>query len=110
MTKNMRLLLAGSAIAFAALCFGPAMAQSAMPQTPPGQGQQYPSTAPSSPDNQTMTPQSPAMQPGSVSQDLAGQTIYNAKGRQIGTVSSMTVDAKGEQTAVVSIEKYEKCS
>lgn len=46
-----------------------------------------------------------ATQPA-MSADLTGQAIYNTSGRQIGTVASMSTDAQGQQTAVVSIEKF----
>ncbi len=38
--------------------------------------------------------------------DLTGQAIYSAKGHKIGTVSSMTTDAQGQQVAVVGVERF----
>lgn len=56
-------------------------------------------------DAGSQAPASPAA--GAATQaDLTGQTIYSSKGSKIGTVSSMATDAQGQQTAVVSIEKF----
>lgn len=38
--------------------------------------------------------------------NLAGQAIYNGKGKKIGTVSAMTTDTQGQQAASVTMEKY----
>lgn len=104
-----KLLLTCSAIAFGAL--SPGFAQTAAPQSAPAN--QVQQTAPAATQDQTIpqgatsSPQTGQMgQPTATTQDLTGQTIYNSSGRAIGTVSSMTVDAQGQQEAVVGIEKY----
>ncbi|MDE2181427.1 MAG: PRC-barrel domain-containing protein [Alphaproteobacteria bacterium] len=56
-----------------------------------------------SPTDQQMAPSSPST--GAQSSDLTGQTIYNSRGRKIGTVASMTTDSKGQQAAVVNVER-----
>ena len=93
-----KLPLTITAVTLAALFASPVFAQDTSPSTmPPAQDQQ--TTPPS---------QTPPSQSSSTSQtaDLTGQTIYNRSGRQIGTVSSMSADAQGQQVAVVSIGKY----
>ena len=78
-----KLLITCAAAALSAGLFSPVFAQDA---TQP--------MAPSSPS--TAAPQA----------DLTGQMIYSAKGTKIGTVSSMSIDAQGEQDALVGVEKF----
>jgi hypothetical protein len=40
------------------------------------------------------------------SADLTGQTIYDEHGSALGTVSSVSTDAQGQQQAVVGVEKF----
>lgn len=84
----------------------PVFAQSSMPsdQTPT---QSQP--MPSSPSTQTPMQQQQMTSPSSGSTtaaDLTGQAIYSSKGRKIGTVSSMSTDAHGQQAAAVRMGKY----
>jgi PRC-barrel domain len=108
MEELMRKLL----IAFAVAAVGAggcnaAYAQgSSAPTTAPAQGMQ--------PDQTQMTPSAPGEQPmpnqaapgQSMQADLTGQLIYSEKGHKLGTVSSMTTDAQGQQAAVVSMERF----
>lgn len=66
---------------------------------------------PSPPASSTQTPmqQQQMTSPSSGSTtaaDLTGQAIYSSKGRKIGTVSSMSTDANGQQAAAVRMGKY----
>jgi len=100
-----RLFTTCAIVALSTCLCGPMLAQS--------------TTAPVSPD-QTMpnngssgstmsspaAPQTSPTQGQTAATDLTGQSIYTAQGRKIGTVSSMSTDAQGQQSAAVSIEKY----
>jgi len=83
-----KLLITCAAVAMSAGLLTPGYAQDAsQPTAPPTQA----------------TPMGPS---APVQTDLTGQTIYSAKGSKIGTVSSVSTDAQGQQNAVVSVEKF----
>jgi len=105
MRNRTRLYLAGTLIAAGALFAAPALAQTAAP--PPTQDQQTtPPAQPTSPTSNPAVTPSPSTTSTGTPQDLTGQAIYNSKGREIGTVSSMMVDTDGNQVAIVNVEKY----
>jgi hypothetical protein len=84
-------LIAGAVLALAVGCLSPAEAQDSTTQASP--------TAPG--------PVSPPPSPAASTQaDLTGQMIFSEQGSMIGTVSSLTTDAQGQQQAVVGIEKF----
>ncbi|MDE2499538.1 MAG: PRC-barrel domain-containing protein [Alphaproteobacteria bacterium] len=102
-----KLLIAFTVAAVGAGCCSAAYAQSSSsPTTAPSQGVQT--------DHTQMTPGAPGEQPmpnqatpgQSTQADLSGQMIYSEKGHKLGTVSSMTTDAQGQQAAVVSMERF----
>ncbi|MBU6297503.1 MAG: PRC-barrel domain-containing protein [Alphaproteobacteria bacterium] len=105
-----KLLIAFAVAALGAGCCSAAYAQSssspATSPTPPAAAQ---------PDQSQMAPGgAPGEQPApnqatpsqSTQADLTGQMIYSEKGHKLGTVSSMTTDAQGQQAAVVSMERF----
>jgi sporulation protein YlmC with PRC-barrel domain len=110
-----KLLVTCTVIALGAFGSGAALAQYAptpgaspsqdQPGTPPGQ-QNMPSDQQMSPPSQNPTQSASPTQGQSTATDLTGQMIYSSTGRKIGTVSSMTVDAQGQQQAVVDVERY----
>ncbi len=83
--------IACAVVALTAGCLSPAEAQDSTTQASPA------ASGPSSP------PRSAA---ASTQADLTGQMIYSEQGNTIGTVSSLTTDAQGQQQAVVGIEKF----
>jgi hypothetical protein len=94
--KKLPMMIA--AITLTTFFAGPVFAQDTSPSTmPSAQDQQTTPTSQTTPSQSSAAPQTA---------DLTGQTIYNRSGRQIGTVSSMSTDAQGQQVAVVSIGKY----
>lgn len=84
-------LIAGAVLALAVGFLSPAEAQDSTTQASPA------APGPASP------PPSPT---ASTQADLTGQMIFSEQGSMIGTVSSLTIDAQGQQQAVVGIEKF----
>lgn len=93
------------ALLLGACCTVPVLAQTTSPpaspmnQGPTGNQSTMPSNTPMHGDSM-MSHANPT------TANLTGQTIYNAKGKKIGTVSAMTTDAQGQQVASVTMEKY----
>jgi sporulation protein YlmC with PRC-barrel domain len=49
----------------------------------------------------------PAAAPNTaMASEYTGKTIYSSKGTKIGTVTTVTTDAQGQQQAVVGVEKF----
>ncbi len=103
-----KLLMASTVALLSVASFSPVYAQGAGSQAPASPAQQQTMTpdqgqmAPAQNQTQTTSPAAGA----AMQADLTGQTIYSSKGSKIGTVSSMGTDTQGQQTAVVSVEKF----
>ncbi|MDE2264717.1 MAG: PRC-barrel domain-containing protein [Alphaproteobacteria bacterium] len=98
-----KLLIAFTVAAVGAGCYSAAYAQGSSSSPATAQGMQSDQTQ-MTPGEQPMPNQAT---PGQSTQaDLSGQMIYSEKGHKLGTVSSMTTDAQGQQAAVVSMERF----
>jgi hypothetical protein len=88
---------------FALSVAGPMFAQDA--SSPPNQPMNQP-TQPSAQTPMQSQPMNSPAQGSTTAADLTGQMIYSAKGTKLGTVSSMSTDAQGQQAAAVTMGKH----
>jgi len=78
----------------------PAQAQPAAATTP-----EQPAAAPSSAAGPSQAV-APSQTAAPAQSDMVGQMVYSSKGTKIGSISSVSTDAQGQQQAVVGIERY----
>jgi hypothetical protein len=76
------------------------------PGSNPGQTMSPPTEQQLPPTTEAPHQSSSPSQGQTTAADLTGQLIYSSTGHKIGSVSSMTTDAQGQQEAVVSVGRY----
>lgn len=80
----------------------PAAAPAATPAASPADPSAAPAAAPAAAPSDAAAPAPNA----AMASEYTGKTIYSSKGTKIGTVTTVTTDAQGQQQAVVGIEKF----
>jgi len=81
--------------------------QAAEPAATPAPAQPAAAATPADPAA-AATPAQPAAapSPAAAQSDMVGQMVYSSKGTKIGSISSVSTDAQGQQQAVVGVERY----